>query len=280
MGFEMRKLALAVTALAAFGGQAIAADMAARPMKAPPAPVAMVQSWTGLWISGGFGYGLMDIDHSVRDVVAPFPIFDIGQDHGGRGWLGKVGVGGDYQFQGPFGSWVVGVFADAQWSDIKGNYGFVCPGGCAGPFVYQGQLKNDWSWSVGGRLGYVALPGLLTYVNGGYTQAHFNQVNYINNDGPPFGPTGLVRPSETRDGWFIGGGTEYAISQLPGLFWKSEYRFSDYGNHSTTQVCTVALGCGAAGSLHSVDTSRIYVQAVTTELVYRFNWGGPVVAKY
>jgi outer membrane immunogenic protein len=280
MGFLMRKLALALAAIGALTGSASAADMAARPMKAPPPPIAAVQSWTGLWISGGFGYGLMDIDHSVTDAFAPFPIFDIGQDHGGRGWLGKIGAGLDYQFAGPFGSWVVGAFADAQWSDIKGKYGFVCPGGCFGPLAFQGQLKNDWSWSVGGRIGLVALPGLLTYVNGGYTQAHFNQVNYINNDGPPFAVTGLVRPAETRDGWFLGGGTEYAISQLPGLFWKSEYRFSDYGNHSTTQLCTVAAaGCGPIGN-HSIDTSRIYVQTVTTELVYRFNWGGPVVAKY
>jgi hypothetical protein len=35
-----------------------------------------------------------------------------------------------------------------------------------------------------------------------------------------------------------------------------------------------------AGSLHSIDNSRTYVQTATTELVYRFNWGGPVVAKY
>jgi outer membrane immunogenic protein len=278
-GLNMKKLVLALTALAAFTGSASAADMAARPMKAPPAPVVAVQSWTGLWISGGFGYGLMDIDHSVTGPVAPFPVFDIGHDNGGRGWLGKVGIGGDYQFAGPMGSWVIGAFADAQFSDIKGNYSFNCPGGCLGPTGYAGQLKNDWSWAVGGRIGYVALPGLLTYFNGGYTQANFKQVNYV--DAANGGLAGgLVLPGTRRDGWFLGGGTEYAISQIPGLFWKSEYRFADYGSKSYGQTCTIGGACGAAGTLHSIDTSRTYVQTATTELVYRFNWGGPVVAKY
>jgi outer membrane immunogenic protein len=156
----MKKLMLALTALAAFTGSAVAADLPARTYSKAPAPVVAVQSWTGLWISGGFGYGLMDIDHSVTGPVAPFPAFDIGHDNGGRGWLGKFGVGGDYQFAGPMGNWVVGAFADAQFSDIKGNYSFNCPGGCLGPTGYIGQLKNDWSWVVGGRIGYVALPGL------------------------------------------------------------------------------------------------------------------------
>jgi outer membrane immunogenic protein len=238
----------------------------------------VVASWTGLWISGGFGYGLMDIDHSVTDSLPPFPAFDIGHDNAGRGWLGKVGIGYDYQFAGPFGSWVIGAFADAQFSDIKGGYSFNCPGTCAGPFGYTGQLKNDWSWSAGGRIGYVALPGLLTYLNAGYTEANFKQVNYV--DAANGLATGLVLPSQRRDGWFVGGGTEYAITQIPGLFWKSEYRFADYGNKTQGQVCTVTGTCGLAGDLHSFDRSRTYVQTATTELVYRFNWGGPVVAKY
>src|SRR4051812_15896278 len=27
---------------------------------------------------------------------------------------------------------------------------------------FNGRFRNDWSWAAGGRLGYVALPGLLT----------------------------------------------------------------------------------------------------------------------
>jgi outer membrane immunogenic protein len=273
----MKKFLLALTAVAAFSGSASAADLAARPYKAPP-PVATAYNWTGLWISGGFGYGLLDYDHSVTGPNAPFPIFDAGHDNGGRGWLGKVGAGADYQFAGPFGSWVVGAFGDYSFSDIKGQSTIFCPGGCAGPFEFSGQFKHDWSWAVGGRIGLVALPGLLTYINGGYTQGHFTATNYFNSG--TGAATGLVLGDHTRDGWFVGGGTEYAITQLPGLFWKSEYRFADFGNKTLAQGCLVTGACGVGGTIHSLDRGHVYEQTATTELVYRFNWGGPVVAKY
>jgi outer membrane immunogenic protein len=279
----MKKLALALTAIVAFAAPALAADIAAKAPVRAPAPVAYAPSWTGFWISGGFGYGLMDIDHSVTGATAPFPVFDFGHDIGGRGWLGKVGVG--YDFQGwPWSNVVIGAFTDGQWSNIKGHGTFFCPGGCTGPFEFNGQFKNDWSWAAGGRIGYVALPGLLAYFNGGWTEANFKQVNFLSSGSgtlPAGTAAGLVLPSQRLNGYFLGGGTEYAINWIPGLFWKSEYRFADYGNHTTAQVCTVSLagGCGAAGTIHSLDRSHPYVQTATTELVYRFNWGGPAATK-
>ena len=62
--------------------------------------------------------------HSENNIAAPFALVSTGQDAGGKGWLGKVGVGDDYQFAGPYGNWVVGVFADADWSNISGQYSF------------------------------------------------------------------------------------------------------------------------------------------------------------
>jgi hypothetical protein len=69
---------------------------------------------------------------------------------------------------------------------------------------------------------------LLYYWNGGYTQTRFDQINLFDpdGDGTPFGSIG----SHTYHGWFIGGGTEIALSGLfglplpSGLFWRSEYR--------------------------------------------------------
>ena len=274
----MKKVVAALAILAALTGSASAADLAARPYTKAPSPAAVAYNWSGFWISGGAGYALTDNDHSVTGPVAPFPSFDFAHDNGGRGWLGKVGAGADYQFAGPFGSWVVGVFGDYSFSDVRGNYSFNCPGACVGPTGFTGQLKNDWSWAVGGRIGFVALPGLLTYFNGGYTQGHFKGINYL--DAAFATPTGLVQGSRTRDGWFLGGGTEYAITQIPGLFWKNEVRFSEFDNKTASQVCVVTGACGVGGTIHSLDRSKVFEQAATTELVYRFNWGGPVVAKY
>jgi outer membrane immunogenic protein len=87
-----------------------------------------------------------------------------------------------------------------------------------------------------------------------------------------------VSLSSTQGGYFLGGGTEYAVTQLPGLFWKNEVRFSDFGNKTSPLICGADVGC-AIGAVAS-QTPHIYEQKATTELVYRFNWGGPVVARY
>jgi outer membrane immunogenic protein len=270
----MKRLALALTAIAAFTAPALAADMAARPYAKAPAPVAAVASWTGFWISGGFGYGMSQYQHSEYNIAAPFALVSTGQDVGAKGWLGKVGLGYDYQFAGPYGSWVVGAFADTDWSNISGQYTIA-----TARANLTGQYRSDYSWSVGGRVGYVALPGLLTYFNGGYTQAHSKGTGFLNTTNPTAPVVNAVAlAGQTRDGYFLGGGTEYAVSVLPGLFWKNEVRFSSFNNRTDTAVCTAAVGCAVGPTF--TQTSRLYEQKATTELVYRFNWGGPVVAKY
>jgi outer membrane immunogenic protein len=273
----MKKFIIALAAVGALMRPAAAADMAVRAAPPPPPPV---YNWTGFWISGGFGYGLLDVDHSVID-PATGAAFDIGHDNGGRGWLGKVGGGFDYEFAGPFlGNWLVGAFADYEWNGIRGNYSVNCPLTCAGPFGgFVGSLKNDYTWAVGGRLGWVVVPQLLTYVNGGWTQGHFKQVDFV--DAATGAATGLALAANTQNGWFLGGGTEYAFNLIPGLFWKSEYRFADFGERTASNIClnTAAGTCGAT-TLHSIDNSHAFVQTITTELVYRFNWGGPAGARY
>ena len=62
---------------------------------------------------------------------------------------------------------------------------------------------------------------------------------------------------------------------LPGLYWKTEYRFSEYDvatNRNYATVNNVLTG-------FSYDSKK-YDHMVRSELVYRFNMGGPVVAKY
>jgi outer membrane immunogenic protein len=40
-----------------------------------------------------------------------------------------------------------------------------------------GTEKESSSWAVGGRIGYLISANVLTYWNGGYTQARFDQIN-------------------------------------------------------------------------------------------------------
>src|SRR5258708_28780736 len=60
---KMKKLAIALTAIAAFTAPALAADMAAKaPMYQPPVPV---YNWTGFYIFGSGGGGLWNADSNV-----------------------------------------------------------------------------------------------------------------------------------------------------------------------------------------------------------------------
>ena len=127
------------------------------------------------------------------------------------------------------------------------------------------------TWSVGGRIGYLITPNLLTYFSGGYTESTFDRVNMAGF----LAPADLYLDKQTYKGWFLGAGDEYALSFLPGLFWKTEYRFSEF-DVKYNPLYSIATNLPNGDSFDS----KKYTHTIRSELVYRFNWGGPVVAKY
>src|SRR5438132_4133647 len=117
----MKKLALALTAVAAFAGQAVAADMPARiATKAPPL-VAPVASWTGCYVGGGGGYGLYNQENTVYANGPPRIQFTDTVTNSGKGWFGTVQGGCDYQFSAGSWAFVVGAFGDYDFADINGK---------------------------------------------------------------------------------------------------------------------------------------------------------------
>jgi len=268
----MKKLVLALTAVAAFTAPALAADMAPRTYaKAAPAPVA---SWTGCYVAGGFGYGMYNAES--RELFPGTGVVENNQGTaGGRGWMGQGQVGCDYQFAGPLGNWVVGAFGDYTFMDVHGDkIG-------APDLLTVGNLKQDSAWAIGGRIGYLVNPTFLSYFSAGYTESKFNQVDYLNatsfNGNGPIGSSfGTALPGATYKGWFLGSGFEYAIGFIsPALYLKTEYRFSEFDRKTLSNFST-ATGLPTGDR----ETVKPWSQSITTSLVYRFNWGGPVVAKY
>ena len=120
----------------------------------------------------------------------------------------------------------------------------------------------------------LAHPSFLSYFSGGYTQTHFDQIDY--NRFSTLLPFGSSLPGATYTGYFLGSGFEYALGLLPGLYLKSEYRFSEFQGKRIVQIDT------ATGSpLGFAESVKPFSQSVTTSLVYRFNWGGtPISTKY
>ena len=267
----MKKIALALTAVAAFAGSALAADLPARTYTKAPVAAAPVTSWTGCYVGAGGGGAMTNNDHMDIDTFGfftrvPGSAFGPNITTGARGWFGTVQGGCDYQFN----NWVVGAFADYDFMDVSGDlstFGNLNP-------AFYGTQKQDQQWAIGGRVGYLVFPQLLTYVSGGYTQAHWKDTALSTFF--PGGPVGLQLNGTTKGGWFIGAGDEYSLAHwLPGLFWKTEYRYSEFDSANAN---VVALPSGVPG--YSLN-EKFREQSVRTELVYRFNWGGgPLVAKY
>jgi outer membrane immunogenic protein len=263
MGIPMQKLLIASVLVIGTVCSAYAADMRVPAYKAPPPAPPPPPSFTGCYVNAGAGYGLWNIDHyGVDDGVTA----TLETTAGGRGWLGRVGGGCDYQFgpgAGFWSNWVVGAFADYDFMDLKKTF--------QESFGLVGEAKESSAWGVGGRIGYLVTPNVFTYWNGGYTETRFDQINLFDpdGDGTPFGFIG----AHTYHGWFIGGGTEIALAGLfglplpPGLFWRSEYRYSSFNGATLPLLGSAAT---AGGSEHM----KPYVQTITTSLVWKFNWWG------
>lgn len=265
----MKKLLLSsLAALAVTGSSAFAADLR-MPVKAPMAPPPVVTSWTGCYLNAGGGYGLWDQEESET----AFGLTTSKYDNGGRGWLGRFGGGCDYQISPSF---VIGAFGDYDFMDLHGTAqapNFTALGGGGPPAV--ANEKESSAWYAGARIGYLITPSVLTYVDGGWTQTRFDQRVFFN---PVTGAAlGSFVPAHTFNGWFIGGGVEYAINFLPlhGLFLRTEYRFGDYGKDDLA-VLSTATGAPIGTTLHDEK----FVQTITTSLVWRFNFGGPIGARY
>jgi outer membrane immunogenic protein len=249
------------------------------PVKAPylkaPAPA---YSWTGCYLGGGGGYGLWGQDFHLETSPAHLQITST-ETSGGRGWFGTVTGGCDYQLNSVF---VVGAFADGDWGSLSGNYstsgGFapatiaagagIVGGGSIGALSLQGTETERSAWAVGGRLGWLVAPTVPAFWDGGYTQAYFSQIN-LSSTGVPSVTLGLDIPAQTYNGWFLGGGFDYALPFFSGLSWQTEYRHASYRAVDTS---TISSTTGTPSVL--AVSSQPYVQTVRSELIYRFNWAG------
>jgi outer membrane immunogenic protein len=257
----MNRTALAIIAIALIATPASAADLALKaPPYAEPPPL-----WTACYISAGAGYGLWNQDHFTSTPAAPNTVTTT---DGGRGWLGRFGGGCDYQT--PLFGYriVIGAFGDYDVMGLGGSNSPSLVNIATGSPVTFNSTETG-AWYAGARIGYLVTPLFLTYFDGGYTQTRFsNSAEFTTAFG---GLTGAAFPNYSPSGWFIGGGYEYALNfnwlPINGLFWKTEYRFSEYNNANLGQFI-IATGVPTGNVEHITP----YVQTVTTSLVWRFNF--------
>ncbi len=249
--------------LALTAGSAVSAADLAPTYKASPAVEApMPWTWTGFYIGADLGAG-MGTKELFHVATSPADIAASGTSDGSGsviGFLGGAQAGYNYQI-----NWVVvGVEGDFSWSDVSGSFAcFSGPGSVS--FVSHNSCTANAPWlaSLTGRIGGTVDRALL-YVKGGAAWVHDDYSERLGCDGFTTS-TG----SETRTGWTVGCGIEYAFTR--NLSGKIEFDYMDFG----TRTVTFAGPVDTFG-----EDIREKIQTVKAGLNYKFDWGAPVVARY
>jgi outer membrane immunogenic protein len=93
------------------------------------------------------------------------------------------------------------------------------------PLEAHAKLGANNTWSIGGRLGYLASPGTLLFVSGGFTQVSMSNLK-LTVSGPIEATTSVTVPNFS--GGFVGAGAETKLTEHISL--RGEYRFTDFGS--------------------------------------------------
>jgi outer membrane immunogenic protein len=236
-------------ALAAFSAAlmastaSFAADMGPRTYTKAPVYAAPIFNWTGIYVGAHIGAAFGgDNGFATTDPTL------VGTNRDAA-FLGGGQIGADYQFA-P--NWLIGI--EGQISGLSNSDRTFTSG------VNTIRDRSDWLASVTGRLGYTWGPGLI-YAKGGVA---------FRDDNGLAATAGFLPAVASREstGYTVGGGLEYMFA--PAWSAKVEYQ---YYNFDTTNVAYTNGGAQALSYKDDLHTVKVGVN-------YRFNWGGPVVAKY
>jgi outer membrane immunogenic protein len=303
----MRKMILAVSALAISTMSAYAADLPAKARPYPPPPLP-VWSWTGFYIGGHLGAGWSRNEFSEGRDGHFDPGTDLGS-HNGLGPLGGFQVG--YNWQVPNGPLLIGVEGDFSFADLKGDHQNTSSAALAATFGcfddrfacsafallnaqerFSTKVKD--TATITARIGITSGPQdrTLWYVKGGAAwaktdyadSATFSEVacvNFVLNSACAAANGSLFSSgSSSRWGWTVGTGVEWAL--WDNWSTKIEYNFLQFDSHDVTLQGRFDNGDIFRRTV-SVDQQ---IHQIKFGLNYRFNWGkypvgkSPVVASY
>jgi outer membrane immunogenic protein len=285
-----RKILLAsVGAVALSGSAALAADL---PSQAPPpvyVPPVPIFTWTGIYVGGQVGYAWASGANRVSGVDPITGIaFNTSIGQNPNGVIGGANVGYNYQI--PAWSWfsssgvVIGLEGSVDGTSLTNTAAFAFPDGTS----LTARTRAEIQGSIRGRLG-IAWDRLLVYGTGGVAfggfKTDFNIFGpaFVSPAGVPFGAFGGTSNfSNTRVGWTVGGGIQYAITNNWSV--RAEYRFTDWGRINNTLFSGDTFAVAFPG-IGFVGNRRIQQNQVQVGFDYKFDLFGPfgstpVVAKY
>ena len=279
----IRRILLASAGAMALTGAAHAADLTPPPPPPPPPPV-----WTGFYVGLNAGYE-WNATRNVEFLTAPtFPGATLfaATANGlassfSNGFIGGAQIGYNYQFNPTFVAGLEADFDGIASSNGEGSRTNVL----AFPAAFlattlDADKKVDYLGTVRGRVGFLATPTLLLYVDGGLAYGGVNLNDRALGFVAPFTfPVfaGFSNTSDTRVGWTVGGGFEWMF--LPNWSAKVEYQYYDLGSVTLSGPFAFNLAPLTVGVTQ--ERARFNGNVVRVGINYHFNWGAPpVVAKY
>jgi outer membrane immunogenic protein len=225
----------------------------------PPPPPPAIYDWTGIYVGGHIGGGIL-VDSISQNGVSPggFNLTNTGNLRP-AGVIGGGQIGANYEFA----PWVIGV--EGSWTDsaISGPTVIGCTG-CVFPpstAVVSERFTSAAHWvaALTGRVGYASNDWLF-YAKAGGAWMHVSYTEDLLTTGGVTAATQVM--SDNRTGFTVGAGIE--IGLVENISAKIEYDFYDFGskNYNFSFVTPVSV----KSDLH----------ALTVGLNYKFNWsGGP-----
>jgi len=238
-----------------------------------PASAQGVLTWTGFYVgaNAGAAWGRSKVNSAVNCNVPPLGpaganyICDTsgaGADDAaalnasGSGNVNKSGFTGGVQvgYNWQQNNFLYGIETDFGAFNVSGSKqgAGVYPGaGASGvlagvPYTMSTSASADWLYTLRGRIGWLVQPNLLAYATGGLAVTRL-QVGFNYSD--TLLASGSGSASETKAGWAIGGGLEWAFNKHWSI--KGEYLYVDFG--SVTATGTIATGGG--GYSQGISTS-------------------------
>lgn len=264
----LKRILLGSVALGALASTALAADLPSR--RAPVPYVAVpVFTWTGFYIGGNLGYAFSSDSNvfttgqaaaNVANVAGGARPGVVRLDQDGFSGGGQIG----YNYQ--FGNIVLGVEADAAYTDLSRTTTVITAPLAPAVGTLANTFRQDLAFlgTVRGRLGY-AFDRLMVYATGGFA---YGDVDYRANF---FGPAGNVqfvgRRNGMETGYAAGGGVEYALPTNFNLFGssavtlKAEALYYDLGRRTINVALVPGSGGAGTGYNSRFDTSGVIARA-------------------
>ena len=234
-------------------GAASAADL---PMKAM-APIAPPFSWTGFYIGGNVGAGVL-LDQGIQ-------LTGLSADRHGVGGLAGGQIGYNWQM----GMLVLGIEGEGFWSGMRINVDQFS----GNNLILNQTIKNKWDYDIAARFG-IAIDRALVYGKAGWVAARFDW----NASEPNFcgiGCSNTTQGSATLDGLLIGLGLEYAFTNN----WttKFEYDYLGFGSKNVAFTSSCPSNCVTLTQTQNVSADK---HIFKVGFNYLFNAASPVIAKY